>query len=337
MSNTDVKIVKNLTRMEKINFMGKKALIIGVSGQDGAFLSQLLLDKGYEVHGSSRDAQTNEFEGLKSLGIKENVSLHSLNTSDFKNVLQILNKVKPDEIYNLSGQSSVGLSFEQPVETFESIAVATLNILEAIRLSSLPVRFYNAGSGECFGETPTTGATEVSAFSPFSPYATAKATSFWQVANYRKFYGLYCCTGILFNHESYFRSSRFVTQKIIRSVSAIARGSREKLVLGNLDIYRDWGWAPEYVEAMWLMLQQNEPQDFIVATGKSHSLAEFIDKTFKCFDLKIDDHLIVDKNLFRPSDIKFSLGNPRKAKDLLGWQAKIDLDGIISRMIEFTK
>ena len=317
--------------------MGKKALIIGVSGQDGAFLSQLLLQKGYEVHGSSRDAQIHEFKGLKALGIKEKVSLHSLNTRDFRNFLEILNKVKPDEVYNLSGQSSVGLSFEQPVETFESIAVATLNLLEAIRFSKLQVKFYNAGSSECFGETPLEGAVEETAFNPLSPYATAKATSFWQVANYRKSYGLYCCTGILFNHESYFRPTRFVTQKIIRSVIEISKGSKEKLVLGNLDIYRDWGWAPDYVEAMWRMLQQEKPQDFIVATGKSHSLKDFVDMTFKHFNLKMDDYLVVDKTLFRPSDIKFSLGNPGKAKDELGWKSEVTLEEIISRMIEFAK
>jgi GDPmannose 4,6-dehydratase len=317
--------------------MGKKALIIGVSGQDGAFLSQLLLQKGYEVHGSSRDAQIHEFKGLKSLGIKDKVSLHSLNTRDFRNFLEILNKVKPDEVYNLSGQSSVGLSFEQPVETFESIAVATLNLLEAIRFSKLPVKFYNAGSSECFGETPLEGAAEETAFNPVSPYATAKATSFWQVANYRKSYGLYCCTGILFNHESYFRPARFVTQKIIRSVLEISKGSKEKLVLGNLDIYRDWGWAPDYVEAMWRMLQQDKPQDFIVATGKSHSLKDFVDMTFQHFNLKMDDYLVVDKSLFRPSDIKFSLGNPQKAKDELGWKSEVTLEEIISRMIEFAQ
>ena len=317
--------------------MAKKALIIGVSGQDGVFLSQLLLQKGYEVHGSSRDAQIHEFKALKTLGIKDKITLHSLNTRDFRNFLEILNKVQPDEIYNLSGQSSVGLSFEQPVETFESIAVATLNLLEAIRFSRLPVKFYNAGSSECFGETPMTGAVEETAFNPLSPYATAKATSFWQVANYRKSYGLYCCTGILFNHESYFRPSRFVTQKIIRSVIEISNGSKEKLVLGNLDIHRDWGWAPDYVDAMWRMLQQDEPQDFIVATGKSHSLRDFVDKAFQHFHLKMDDYLVVDKNLYRPSDIKFSMGNPKKARDVLGWESEVGLDGIISRMIEFNK
>jgi GDPmannose 4,6-dehydratase len=315
--------------------MAKKALIIGVSGQDGAFLSQLLLAKGVEVHGSSRDAQMHEFKGLKTLGIKDRVILHSLNTRDFRNILEILNKVKPDEIYNLSGQSSVGLSFEQPVETFESIAMATLNLLEAIRFSGREVKFYNAGSSECFGETPEEGANEETALNPVSPYATAKAASYWQVANYRKSYGLFCCTGILFNHESFLRPARFVTQKIIRSVIEISRGSNQKLILGNLDIYRDWGWAPDYVEAMWLMLQQDVPQDFIVATGRSYSLREFVDRAFRHFNLNMNDYVVVDRDLFRPSDIKFSLGNPQKAKEVLGWDSKVNLDEIISRMINF--
>lgn len=318
--------------------MNKKiALIIGISGQDGAFLSQFLLSKGYEVHGSSRDAQIHEFKGLKTLGIKEQVKLHSLNTKDFRNFLEVLKRVQPDEIYNLSGQSSVGLSFEQPVETFDSIAVATLNLLEAIRFMERPVRFYNAGSSECFGETPHNGADEDTPFMPLSPYATAKAASFWQVANYRKAYGLYCCTGILFNHESYLRPSRFVTQKIIKTALRISKGSNEKLVLGNLDIYRDWGWAPDYVQAMWLMLQQDKPDDYIVASGKSHSLRNFVEKTFKQLNLNIDDHVVSDKSFFRPSDISFSLGNPNRTKEKLGWSSKIDLDGIISRMIEFEK
>ncbi len=315
----------------------KKALIIGISGQDGAFLAKFLVDKGYEVHGSSRDAQIHEFKGLQYLGVKNKITLHSLNTKDFRNILEILRKVMPDEIYNLSGQSSVGLSFEQPVETFESIAVATLNLLEAIRFLDHPIRFYNAGSSECFGETGPKGADESTPFMPLSPYATAKATSFWQIANYRQSYGMFACTGILFNHESYLRPSRFVTQKIIKTAVRIASGSNEKLVLGNLDIHRDWGWAPDYVEAMWMMLQQNKPDDFIVASGRSNSLKDFVSKTFKQLGLEMNDFVVTDKSFYRPTDISFSLGNPKKAKDKLGWESKVSLDDVIARMIDFEK
>jgi GDPmannose 4,6-dehydratase len=315
----------------------KKALIIGISGQDGAFLSDFLLSQNYEVHGSSRDAQMHEFRGLNLLKIKDKVTVHSLNTKDFRNILEVLKKVQPDEIYNLSGQSSVGLSFEQPVETFESIAVATLNLLEAIKFLDKPIRFYNAGSSECFGETSREGANEKTPFNPLSPYATAKATSFWQIANYRKAYGLYACTGILFNHESYFRPARFVTQKIIKTALRIERGSGEKLELGNLDIHRDWGWAPDYVKAMWLMLQQDNAEDYIVASGVTNSLRDFVKKTFEYLNMDAEEHVISNKSFFRPSDISFSLGDPRLAQAKLGWKTDVILDEIISRMIDFEK
>lgn len=233
----------------------KSALICGVSGQDGAYLSRLLLEKGYEVFGGSRDATTNTFENLRKLNLKDKISLVSINICDFRSTLQTIIKIKPDEIYNLSGQSSVGLSFEQPVETFESISIGTLNLLEAIRFSNLPVKLYNSGSSECFGESGGLPADENTPFKPRSPYAIAKATAHWQVANYREAYHIYACTGILFNHESPLRPYRFVTKKIVATACRIYKGSNEKLHLGNIDIERDWGWAPDYVEAMWLMLQ----------------------------------------------------------------------------------
>lgn len=239
----------------------KLALICGISGQDGAYLARLLLEKGYEVHGTARDAQMSTFYNLQLLGVKDQITFHSMALNDFRSVLQALTKVQPDEIYNLAGQSSVGLSFDQPVETLESISVGTLNLLEAIRFLDRPIKLYNAGSSECFGNTDGQPANEETPFRPRSPYAVAKATAFWEVANYREAYNLFACTGILFNHESPLRPERFVTQKIIKSVCRIAAGSNEKLHLGNISIARDWGWAPEYVEAMWLMLQQDRAVD----------------------------------------------------------------------------
>jgi GDPmannose 4,6-dehydratase len=228
------------------------ALICGISGQDGAYLAQLLLNKGYRVVGTSRDVQMSIFSNLRRLGIFDKVELRSMATSDFRSVLQVIKQANPNEIYNLAGQSSVGLSFEQPVETHESIIVGTLNILEGIRFLNKEIRFYNAGSGECFGDTGGAIATEETPFKPRSPYAVAKSAAFWQVANYRESYGLFACSGILFNHESPLRPERFVTQKIIQEAKKISLDRRKKLRLGRIDIERDWGWAPEYVQAMWL-------------------------------------------------------------------------------------
>lgn len=269
----------------------KKALICGISGQDGAYLAHLLLEKGYDVYGTSRDAQMASFSNLQVLGIRDKVKLESMALNDFRSVLQALTKVQPDELYNLAGQSSVGLSFQQPVETLESISVGTLNLLEAIRFMNRPIKLYNACSGECFGDTNRFPADETPPFRPRSPYAVAKAAAFWEVANYREAYGLFACSGILFNHESPLRPERFVTRKIISTACRIAAGSLEKLHLGNISIQRDWGWAPEYVEAMWLMMQQEKPNDFVVATGESHSLEEFVETAFHYFGLDWHDLL----------------------------------------------
>jgi GDPmannose 4,6-dehydratase len=312
----------------------KKALICGISGQDGAYLAQFLLHKGYEVYGTSRDAQITSFKNLSRLGIRDRVTLESMSLIDFRSVLQVVTKVRPNEIYNLAGQSSVGLSFHQPVETLESVALGALSLLEAIRFTGLPVRLYNAGSSECFGDTGGVPADETTPFRPRSPYAVAKATAYWETANYREAYKLYACSGILFNHDSPLRPERFVTKKIIAAACRIAAGSREKLHLGNLSIQRDWGWAPEYVTAMWLMLQQEEPQDYVVATGRTHSLEEFVDAAFSLLGFTWQDHVVIDPALFRPADISVGNANPIKAAQRLGWQARYGMRDVVRMMAQ---
>jgi len=315
----------------------KKALICGITGQDGAYLAELLLKNEYEVYGTSRDAQIANFSNLIKLGIKERITLLSMSIIDFRSVLQVLMIVKPDEIYNLAGQTSVGLSFEQPVETLESISVGTLNLLEAIRLTNKEIKFYNACSGECFGHTGDIGATEESSFRPKSPYAVAKAAAFWEVSSYRESYGLFACSGLLFNHESPLRPTRFVTQKIIATACRIASGSKERLYLGNVDISRDWGWAPEYVEAMYLMLQQLQPDDYVIATGKAYTLKQFLELTFAYLHLDWEAHVVIDDKLLRPSDHAKGLGNPQKADEKLNWRAKSLLPDVIQMMIAAEK
>jgi GDPmannose 4,6-dehydratase len=314
-----------------------KALIFGVSGQDGAYLAKLLLDRGYNVSGTSRDAQMSSFRNLEYLGIRDRVELASAALNDFRSVLQVLFKTQPDEVYNLAGQTSVGLSFEQPVETLESIAVGTLNILEAIRFIGKQIKFYNAASSEVFGDLKGDAADESTPFSPRSPYAVAKATAFWEVANYREAYGLFACSGILFNHDSPLRPERFVTQKIVSSACRIAAGKQDKLYLGNIDIQRDWGWAEDYVEAMYLMLQQEQSDDYVIATGASYKLAEFIEIAFRLVDLDWREYVISDKELRRPTDIAISRGNPNKAKQQLGWEAKHQIADIVRLMMAARK
>ncbi len=312
--------------------MNKKALIFGISGQDGAFLSELLINKGYEVHGTSRDAEMKNFSSIIELGIKEEIKFHSVALSDFRSTLKVIEKVAPNEIYNLAGQSSVGLSFEQPVETLESIVNPTINILESMRFLGDSFRFYNAGSSESFGDTGKLPANELTPFRPRSPYGVAKASAFWQVLNYRESYGLFAATGIMFNHESNFRPPRFVTRKIVQSAARIALGSREKLVLGDLSIKRDWGWAPEYVEAMWRMLQIENPEDYVIATGQISELNEFVEKVFSALDLDWKEYVISSKKLYRPSEIKFGFGCPKKAKNKLNWSAKKLMPDVASLM-----
>lgn len=312
----------------------RRALICGVGGQDGSYLAQLLVDKGYEVYGTSRDVNAQRFGGLASLGLLGKVRLLSMAPNDFRSVLQTLSLSQPDEIYNLAGQSSVGLSFEQPVETIESVAMGTLNLLEAIRFVGRPIRFYSAGSSECFGDTGTVRANEDTPFKPRSPYAVAKACAHNLVANYRDAYGMHASTGILFNHESPLRPERFVTQKIIRGAARISRGELDVLSLGNLDIHRDWGWAPEYVDAMWRMLQQPTPSDYVIATGRSASLKDFVSLAFNRFGLDWQKHVHHDSTLLRPSDIRFGAADPSRALERLGWQASVSLEALVARMCD---
>ena len=312
----------------------KRALICGVSGQDGAYLARLLLERGYEVFGTSRDAEARGFANLIRLGISERVKKRSMAINDFRSVLQVISRVTPDEIYSLAGQSSVGLSFEQPVETLESISMGTLNLLEAMRFLGRPIRLYSAGSSECYGDTGGARAVEGTPFRPRSPYAVAKATAHWLVANYRDAYGLHASTGILFNHESPLRSRRFVTRKIVATACAIARGSGERLTLGNLQIHRDWGWAPEYVEATWLMLQQARADDYVIATGAAHSLEQFAAAAFAHFGLDWRQHTDSSAGLFRPADIDYSCGDAAKAAQVLSWRAQFAMPEVVKAMVE---
>lgn len=312
----------------------RTALICGASGQDGAYLSTLLLEKGYRVVGTSRDAETSPFSNLARLGIRHRIEVTSMSPGDFRSVLQVLQRVEPDEIYNLAGQSSVGLSFDQPVETLESIAMGTLNLLEAMRFSGLPARFYNAGSGEVFGDTSGVAANELTRFAPRSPYAVAKAASYWQVANYREAYGLFACTGILFNHESPLRPERFVTRKIVAAACRIAHGSGDKLELGDIGVERDWGWAPEYVNAMWLMLQHDQPDDFVIATGVTSSLRDFVAEAFAFLQLDWRDHVSTNDSFLRPTDIRRGAADPQKAATVLGWRAERHLTDIVRLMLD---
>lgn len=314
----------------------KTALICGVAGQDGAYLAQLLLRKGYCVWGTSRDAQSASFNNLKVLRIFERVKILSMAPNDFRSVLTALKTCSPDEIYFLAAQSSVGLSFEQPVETIESISFGTLNILEAIRFFGGGVKFYHASSSECFGDIGIAGATEETPFHPLSPYAIAKASAHWLVANYRDAYGLYACNGILFNHESPLRPQRFVTQKIISTVRRIADGSNERLKLGRLDVVRDWGWAPEYVNAMWLMMQQNIPEDYVIATGEANSLQDFVACAFASVGLDWTEYVDSESSIFRPLDIQWSQGRPEKAANKLKWKASACMKSVVGMMLNGT-
>jgi GDPmannose 4,6-dehydratase len=312
----------------------KTALIIGISGQDGSYLAASLVAKGYAVHGTSRDKELANFANLRTLGVYDRVRLHSATVTDFRSVVQVIRETQPSEIYNLSAQSSVGLSFTQPVETLDSVIFGTVNLLEAMRFLGADIRYYSASSSECFGVTPESGAVETTAFAPRSPYSIAKASAHWIVANYREAYGLQACSGLLFNHESPLRPARYVTQKIVRGAVAIAHHREEKLTLGNLDVARDWGWAPEFVEAMWLMLQQPSPQDLVIATGRPATLREFTARAFTRVGLDWEKYVEIDQALLRPVDLAFSCGNAARARALLGWQASTAWDGVVDLLVD---
>lgn len=312
----------------------KRALITGIGGQDGAYLAQHLLALGYRVFGTSRDAEAGRFDGLRRLGIRDRVEVISMSPVDFRSTLQAVASAQPDEIYNLAGQSSVRMSFDQPVETFESIVVGVINLLEAVRLLKAPIRMYNAGSSEMFGNTGGVPANEDTVFRPCSPYGIAKATSFWQVSQYRDAYGIHCCTGILFNHESPLRPERFVTQKIVAAACRIAAGEADSLQLGDLSVQRDWGWAPEYVVAMHRMLQCERAADLVIATGHTSSLQDFVREAFAAAGLDWQRHVSFEPSLVRPTELECGRADPSRARELIGWSARHRMPDVARMMVE---
>lgn len=312
----------------------RKALIFGISGQDGAYLSRLLLDKGYAVFGTSRDCATTSFFKLHALDVKQSVQVMDVTPYDFHEVSRAIIHTQPDEIYNLSGQSSVGVSYAQPVETFRSIATATINILEAMRKYAPEAKFFNASSTDCFGNIGDNTATEETPFAPCSPYGSAKVSAYWTCDAYRSSYGLFVCSGILSNHESPLRPKCFVTQKIIQGAKDIAENKKDSIAMGNLDIERDWGSAEEYVAAMHKMLQLSSPTDFVIATGHTSSLRDFVEKAFLCFSLDYKQYVQSSDKYLRATDIKRTSVSPVKAKNELGWVAKKKVGDVISDMVE---
>jgi GDPmannose 4,6-dehydratase len=311
----------------------KRALIFGVSGQDGAYLAQLLLARGYHVRGNSRSPHGHH-ANLHALGIASRIQMCGCNMLDAPSILDLLRSAAPDEIYNLAGQTSVSRSFDNPLEALQSLAHSTLNLLEAVRLHARPTRIFHASSAECFGDHGRTPMNESTPFRPLSPYAVAKASAHFQVASYRQCFGLYACSGILFNHESPLRPQRFVTQKIVAAAGAISRGERIQLHLGNIDVVRDWGWAPEYVQAMWRMLQQSAPEDLILATGESHSLRDFIAAAFAHIGRDSAQFVLHDHRLLRPAEVQYSYADPSRTTRQLGWSATSTMHDVVRRMLE---
>ncbi len=305
----------------------KKALITGISGQDGSYLAELLLEKGYEVWGIIRRSSSFNTKRIDHLyqDPHEDPRLKLVygDLTDGGNISQILWDIQPDEVYNLGAQSHVRVSFDMPVYTCNSDALGTLRLLEVIRRMEKPPRFYQASSSEMYGKVQETPQTENTPFYPRSPYGCAKVYSFWQTVNYREAYNLFACNGILFNHESPRRGETFVTRKITRAAARIKLGLQEKLYLGNLDAKRDWGFAGDYVEAMWLMLQQDQPDDYVVATGETHSVREFLDEVFGYLDLDWQEYVEIDPRYFRPTEVDILLGDYTKAKEKLGWEPKM--------------
>lgn len=309
-----------------------KALITGITGQDGSYLSRILLEKGYDVIGTSRDKSTCDTNKLKKVGTFEKVKIISLNLSDFQNVLNIIKEINPRQIYNLGGLTSVSLSFEQPLECIESITKGTLNILEAIRFLNLDCKFLNCGSSECYGHIRENDqpANELSNFKPRSPYAIAKAAAHWYVKNYREAYGIKCVNAILSNHESPLRPERFVLKKIIKIANEIKNGTRNKITLGDISIIRDWGYAEEYMNAAFQILENGIEEDFNIATGKSYSLEQVAKKIFEFYDLDLNEYIAIDKNLFRPYEIPRSALDASKIYKKIGWKAKYSINELVN-------
>ena len=316
----------------------KTALITGVSGQDGSYLAELLLGKGYEVHGLLRRASSFNTQRLDSIYRDPHESgvrflMHYGDLSDSGSLVNLIRGLEPDEIYNLGAQSHVKVSFEVPEYTADATGMGTIRILEALRASGSQARFYQASSSEMFGASPPPQ-NENTPFHPRSPYGVAKMFAFWTTVNYREAYGIFASNGILHNHESPRRGETFVTRKISRAVARIKAGIQDKLYLGNLDARRDWGYAPEYVEAMWLMLQQNEPDDFVIATGKSHTIREFAQLAFAHVDLDWEEHVRIDPRYFRPAEVNYLCGDASKAKRMLGWEPRTSLPELVRIMVQ---
>jgi GDPmannose 4,6-dehydratase len=316
----------------------KKALITGITGQDGSYLVELLLQKGYEVWGIIRRSSsfhTGRIDHLyKDPHEKPRLKLLYGDLTDGGNLSSIISDVHPDEVYNLGAQSHVRVSFDMPIYTVNTDALGTLRLLEAIRSSNKPIKFYQASSSEMYGKVVEIPQTEKTPFYPRSPYGCAKAYSFWQTVNYREAYGLFACNGILFNHESPRRGETFVTRKITRAATRIKLGLQDKLYLGNLDAKRDWGYAKDFVETMWLMLQQEESDDYVIATGQSHSVREFLDEVFGYLDLDWHKYVEIDPRYYRPTEVDCLQGDPSKAKKVLGWEPKVTFKGLAKLMTD---
>ncbi|MCB0340826.1 MAG: GDP-mannose 4,6-dehydratase [Pseudobdellovibrionaceae bacterium] len=314
--------------------MGKRAFVTGVTGQDGAYLSQLLLDNGYEVAGLVRRQSTPNRERLDWLGITDKINYFDGDLTDLSSLTRAIRDFQPDEVYNLAAQSFVGTSFEQPVLTANATGLGALNMLEAIRLNKSNARYYQASTSEMFGMIQEEKQGENTPFYPRSPYGVAKLYAHWMTINYRESYGMFNCSGILFNHESPLRGVEFVTRKVTDAAARIKLGLQEKLYLGNMDAKRDWGHARDYVKAMWLMLQQDEPDDYVVATGRTTTVRDMCRIAFDHLGLNYEDFVEIDPRFYRPSEVDILLGNPAKAKEKLGWEATTTLEELITEMVD---
>lgn len=309
-------------------------MVTGITGQDGAYLAELLLNKGYNVVGAFRRASMVNTARTDALGITRDVQLVPFDLTDHGNMRRVIEAVAPDEVYNLAAQSFVGVSFEQPVTTGEITGVGAVRLLEAIREVNPRIRFYQASTSEMFGKAQTVPQDENTPFYPRSPYAVSKLYAHWSTVNYREAYGMYAASGILFNHESPLRGVEFVTRKIALGAARIKHGLQNELRLGNMDAKRDWGYAKEYVEAMWIMLQQPEPEDYVVATGEAHSVREFVEAAFEAAGLDWEQHVVIDQRFVRPAEVDLLLGDPYKAKEKLGWEPKTTFEELVSLMVE---